>query len=72
MPNVVLNGGVNGEVHSTGHVELATHARVSGNVYYRLIEMARGAEVNGNLVRCSEDEQQEPLLGSELPTVADS
>jgi cytoskeletal protein CcmA (bactofilin family) len=37
-------------VHALSHVELAAQARVHGNVYYSLIEMAMGAEVNGNLV----------------------
>lgn len=50
VPNVVVNGTVIGDVHALSHVELAAHARVHGNVYYTLIEMAMGAEVNGNLV----------------------
>ena len=50
VPNVVVNGAVIGDVHATGHVELAALARVHGNVYYSLIEMAMGAEVNGKLM----------------------
>ncbi len=50
VPNVVVNGTVIGDVHALTHIELAAHARVHGNVYYSLIEMAMGAEVNGNLV----------------------
>ena len=50
VPNVVLNGKVHGDVHALEHIELASNARVTGNVYYKLIEMMRGAEVNGNLV----------------------
>lgn len=53
VPNVVVNGTVIGDVHAPGHVELAAQARVHGNVYYSLIEMAMGAEVNGNLVHKS-------------------
>ncbi len=48
--NLVLNGEVIGDVHASEHIELAPAARVTGNVYYNLIEMAMGAEVNGNLV----------------------
>ncbi len=48
--NIVLNGEVLGDVHALEHIELAPQARVTGNVYYKLIEMAMGAEVNGNLV----------------------
>ena len=50
VPNLVLNGAVVGDVHAGEHVELAPQAKVTGNVFYRLIEMAMGAEVNGNLV----------------------
>ena len=50
VPNLVLNGSVQGNVYASERVELASHARVTGNLYYSLIEMAMGAEVNGNLV----------------------
>ncbi len=48
-PLVVINGQVKGDVHCTERLELAEHARVEGSVYYVLLEMAVGAEVNGNL-----------------------
>jgi len=50
VPNLVLNGAVVGDVHASERVELAPQAKVTGNVFYRLIEMAMGAEVNGKLV----------------------
>ncbi|HKK14030.1 MAG TPA: polymer-forming cytoskeletal protein [Gammaproteobacteria bacterium] len=50
VPNVILNGTVTGDVHAEARIELAARARVTGNVFYNLIEMAMGAEVNGNLV----------------------
>ncbi len=50
VPTVILDGRVNGDVHAAERVELAAHARVTGNVYYNLIEMAVGATVNGKLV----------------------
>ena len=50
VPNVVLSGTVIGDVHACDHIELKSNARIIGNVYYRLIEMSMGAEVNGNLV----------------------
>lgn len=50
VPFVVVNGVVIGDVHGGEHVELQAKARVAGNVYYNLIEMAIGAEVNGKLV----------------------
>ena len=64
VPNVVVNGKVIGDVHASGHVELASDARIHGNVYYALIEMAMGSEVNGNLVH-KEDESVVPIKREE-------
>ncbi len=60
VPYVVLNGIVRGDVVATQRVELGPTARVIGNVYYNLIEMAIGAEINGKLVH--QPEGQVPLL----------
>jgi cytoskeletal protein CcmA (bactofilin family) len=53
-PNVLLNGTVRGDVVATERIELGPKSRVVGNVQYRLIEMAIGAEVNGKLIHESE------------------
>ena len=58
IPNIILNGQVIGDVHATERVELAAQARVNGNVFYNLIEMAIGAEVNGKLVHRSGSEKR--------------
>jgi len=50
VPYVVLHGIVRGDVFASRRVELGPTARVIGNVYYNLIEMAIGAEINGKLV----------------------
>ena len=60
VPYVVLNGIVRGDVCANQRVELGPTARVIGNVYYNLIEMAIGAEINGKLVH--QPEGQVPLL----------
>ncbi len=57
VPYVVINGVVIGDVHGGEHVELSSKARVTGNVYYNLIEMAIGAEVNGKLVHTPNPEE---------------
>ena len=54
-PFVVVNGRVEGDVHAGTRVELAPHARISGNVYYTLIEMQLGAMVDGQLVHVHAD-----------------
>lgn len=50
VPVVVINGKVIGDVYSSKHLELAAKAVVEGNVHYQLIEMVKGAQVNGSLV----------------------
>jgi len=60
VPHVVLHGIVRGDVCATQRVELGPTARVIGNVYYNLIEMAIGAEINGKLVH--QPAGQVPLL----------
>lgn len=59
VPYVVVNGTVMGDVTGSEHVELASSARVTGDVYYNLIEMAIGAEVNGKLVHKVEQSADE-------------
>ena len=60
VPYVVLHGIVRGDVFANQRVELGPTARVIGNVYYNLIEMAIGAEINGKLVH--QPEGRAPLL----------
>ncbi|NOX09191.1 MAG: polymer-forming cytoskeletal protein [Gammaproteobacteria bacterium] len=54
VPNMVLDGVVNGDVHGSEHIELASCTHVTGDVYYKMLEMAMGAEVNGRLVHGAE------------------
>lgn len=60
VPYVLLDGIVKGDVYATKRVILGSTARVIGNVYYNLIEMAIGAEINGKLVH--QPEGRAPLL----------
>ena len=72
VPHLVLNGTVKGDVVVSERVELGQTARVIGNVQYKLIEMAIGAEVNGKLVHESEgtlvkDEVEGPVALGTVP-----
>ena len=58
VDSLVLNGTVTGNVHGRQQVELAPAARITGTVYYRLLEMAMGAEVSGKLVHTDAEEQR--------------
>ena len=60
VPFVVLHGIVRGDVSASQRVELGPTARVIGNVYYNLIEMKVGAEINGKLVH--QPQGKVPLL----------
>lgn len=50
VANVVLNGLVQGDIVAQARVDLGTTAQVNGDVYYGLIEMAMGAQINGKLI----------------------
>ena len=46
----VINGEVVGNVYASEKLELSAKACVSGNVEYNLLEMASGAEINGQML----------------------
>jgi len=46
----VINGEVIGNVFASEKLELSAKARISGNVEYNLLEMASGAEINGQML----------------------
>jgi cytoskeletal protein CcmA (bactofilin family) len=50
VSHVVINGTVVGQVHAVEYVELQAKANVTGDVYYRTLEMQLGAVVQGRLV----------------------
>lgn len=62
VPYITLNGTVIGNVYAHQHIELAANARVEGNVYYNLLEMTMGAEVNGQLVHQLTSTNDSPLV----------
>ncbi len=47
---VSVNGSVEGDIHATERLILGSKARIDGNVFYHVLEMAAGAQVNGKLV----------------------
>jgi len=65
VPSAVVNGLVQGDVRSATHIELAAKAVVVGNVYYNLIEMVMGSEVNGNLMHIGSNHADTKRLGSD-------
>ncbi|MEC7606001.1 MAG: polymer-forming cytoskeletal protein [Pseudomonadota bacterium] len=65
VPSAVINGLVQGDVRTATHIELAAKAVVVGNVYYNLIEMVMGSEVNGNLRHIGSNQSDTKLIGAD-------
>ena len=63
VSNMLINGSVIGDIYAGGHAELAPNARIKGNVYYQTIEMAVGAQINGNLVHRDPEELKKKPVG---------
>lgn len=59
-PSIIINGEVEGNVYASAHLELAAKARVKGNVFYVLMEMAAGSEVNGSMSHMAEQDAAPP------------
>lgn len=73
VPNLLINGHVAGDVYASERVDLAKEARIKGDVYYATLEMAGGAEINGQLLRTDQDSQRflEHQAGAEAPAEED-
>lgn len=59
-PRIVINGKVVGDVVAGERLELASNARVEGNIHYRSLEMSAGAQINGKMVFQAEPPRQLP------------
>ncbi|MFP5350696.1 MAG: polymer-forming cytoskeletal protein [Gammaproteobacteria bacterium] len=63
VPHIITNGTIKGTVRAAERIELQPKAEVAGDLYYKVMEMASGAVVNGNLVR----EAPDALLKDKAP-----
>lgn len=52
-PVVIINGQLVGNVYADDRVELASKARVHGNIHYQVVEMSAGAQLTGRLVHAT-------------------
>lgn len=62
VPFQIINGDVKGNLYAVEHIELANKARINGNVFYKLLEMTVGSEVNGQLIHVGEAEETDLSL----------
>jgi cytoskeletal protein CcmA (bactofilin family) len=60
--HVIINGTVRGPVYAKELLELQPQARIEGDVYYKALEMHRGAMITGQLKPVDGDGQEKPLL----------
>ena len=51
VPHMVINGRIDGNVRATERIELQNKAEITGDVTYKVIEIAAGATINGALTR---------------------
>ncbi|MDZ3824030.1 MAG: polymer-forming cytoskeletal protein [Pseudoxanthomonas sp.] len=58
VPHVVVNGHLAGNILGAEKVELLPNAQVQGNIHYKLLQMAVGAAVTGQLVQERETPRQ--------------
>lgn len=58
VPKVIVRGFMKGDIHCFKHVELGPTAKIQGNVFYNLIEMVKGSQVNGSFIYVSEENQK--------------
>lgn len=69
VAHLVVNGEITGPVYSTELLELQPKARITGDVYYKALEMHGGALVAGKL---SHDQLGEQILKLAPPKLAAS
>jgi len=49
-PIAIINGRIEGNIYSSEEIHLAADSFVEGNLYYVLIEIEKGAQINGTFV----------------------
>jgi cytoskeletal protein CcmA (bactofilin family) len=61
VPHMIVNGKIKGNVISAERLELQPKAEINGDVTYKVLEIAAGAQVNGIMTRVSEKAEVIPL-----------
>lgn len=54
VPHMIVNGKIKGNVRSAERLELQPKAEISGDITYKVVEIAAGAQLNGNMIRATE------------------
>ena len=48
---MIVSGRIEGDIYAAKQVELASQAVVKGDIHYALLEIEKGAQVNGGFVQ---------------------
>ncbi len=51
VPHIIINGKVNGNVHASGRIEIQSKAEITGDLVYKVLEIAAGAVITGTVKR---------------------
>ncbi len=66
VPHITLQGRIKGNVHSSECIELQRKAQIAGNVHYKVMQIAVGATVEGNLVPITDKRVDEGAVVAKL------
>ncbi|MCB1589841.1 MAG: polymer-forming cytoskeletal protein [Xanthomonadales bacterium] len=62
-PKVEVSGTVDGDIVAAERLILGASAKVHGNIYYKVLEMAAGAQVSGQMIFQDEPRRSLPAPG---------
>ncbi|MBL4780993.1 MAG: polymer-forming cytoskeletal protein [Porticoccaceae bacterium] len=77
-PVVMVSGSIEGDIYAASQVELACKAVVKGDIHYALLEIEKGAQVNGGFAQedvnavATAQQADKPDVVSRLGAVGDS
>lgn len=66
VPYNIIDGTVIGNLYSNGHIELEAKSRITGDVYYNLLEISSGSQIRGRLVHTPEADKVEAKPAEEV------
>ncbi|MDO8504170.1 MAG: polymer-forming cytoskeletal protein [bacterium] len=69
VPHIIINGTVKGNVRAAERIEVQHKGEITGDVYYKVIEMAMGAVINGSLLREAIDSARDKATVTRLKPV---
>ena len=66
VSSAIINGTVTGDIHSSERLELAEKAKINGDIYYNLVEMAVGCKLDGGLRHVSKNSDISDVAADDL------